>query len=369
MKKNNKICFVANHAAHYRKEIFLLINRELNCNFYFGNIAEGSIKKIDYKLFSFCKELKTTKLFGNWYWINSLSLLLKYDKFIFTGDFYCLSGWIMLILAKILNKKTYSWGHAWYGRETKIKKTIKRLYFGLCTSSFVYGNYARDLMIKEGFNPFKLHVVYNSLPYSEQLVYRNNSKHTDIYKEYFSNSNKNIFFVGRLIESKKINELLMAFSLLQKQRMFYNLTLIGTGPDLKNIKKKAQQLKLESIWYYGECYEEEKLSELIFNADLCVSPGEVGLTAIHSLMYGTPLITHNYFPRQGPEFEAVIDGFNGCFFKENDECDLANKISSWINGKDRDKIRSRCYKIIDEFYNPYFQIGVIKDVLQISSRS
>ena len=51
----------------------------------------------------------------------------------------------------------------------------------------------------------------------------------------------------------------------------------------------------DQIWFYGACYDESKLGELIFNADLCVSPGNVGLTAVHSMGYGTPVITHNNF--------------------------------------------------------------------------
>lgn len=363
-KSNNKICFIGNHAAHYRKEIFLLMDKELDCDFYFGTSAQNRVKKLDYNLFSSCKELKTFRLFGNWYWINSISLIFKYDIFIFTGDFHCLSGWLLILLAKFFNKKTYSWGHGWYGRETRVKKIIKKIYYGLCTSSFVYGNYARDLMIKEGFNKKKIHVVYNSLSYSEQLIYRNKCKQTNIYKEYFNNSNKNIFFVGRLIPSKNIGMLLNAINKLKFQNIFLNLTLIGEGPDSNNLKMKVKELSLENVWFYGASYAENKLSELIYNADLCVSPGEVGLTAIHSLMYGTPLITHDFFPRQGPEFEVIEKEVTGDFFEQHNEEDLVEVIKMWFNSNiDRDELRTSCFRVIDERYNPQNQIEIIKKVL------
>ena len=44
-----------------------------------------------------------------------------------------------------------------------------------------------------------------------------------------------------------------------------------------------------------------------------VSPGNVGLTAIHSLSYGTPVLTHNNFNNQMPEVESIQPGFNGYF--------------------------------------------------------
>ena len=42
--------------------------------------------------------------------------------------------------------------------------------------------------------------------------------------------------------------------------------------------------------------------------DITVSPDKVGLTAIHSMAYGRPVITHDNMDRQGPEVEAVIPG-------------------------------------------------------------
>jgi glycosyltransferase involved in cell wall biosynthesis len=44
------------------------------------------------------------------------------------------------------------------------------------------------------------------------------------------------------------------------------------------------------IVFYGESYNERELAPLIALADVCVSPGNVGLTAIHALTYGTPVI-------------------------------------------------------------------------------
>ena len=52
----------------------------------------------------------------------------------------------------------------------------------------------------------------------------------------------------------------------------------------------------------------------------------VGLTAIHSLSFGTPVLTHNNFDNQMPEVQAINEGENGGFFIENDLEDLIKKI-------------------------------------------
>ena len=61
-------------------------------------------------------------------------------------------------------------------------------------------------------------------------------------------------------------------------------------------------------------YDENEIGDLIYNADLCVSPGNVGLTAIHTLTYGTPVLSHANFPNQMPEFEAIDKDFTSFLF-------------------------------------------------------
>ena len=109
--------------------------------------------------------------------------------------------------------------------------------------------------------------------------------------------------------------------------------------------------------FYGKSYNTEEIGQLIYNSDLCVSPGNIGLTAIHCLSYGTPVASHSNYKNQMPEVEAIIDGENGFLFEENDHVDLANKINLWFSKKhklDKDEIR----KIVVEKYNPDNQLAI-----------
>lgn len=103
---------------------------------------------------------------------------------------------------------------------------------------------------------------------------------------------------------------------------------------------------------------------MFYNADVCVSPGNVGLTAIHSLTYGCPVITHNNFPFQGPEFESIIQGKTGDFFQENDVNSLADTIQKWLsqNLHSREAIRQFAYQTIDTKWNLYYQMNILKQV-------
>ncbi len=368
LMKNN-ICCIFNLAAHYNAPIFRLMDSELKCDFYSGDRLVLPIKSMDYKELSGFKQILHNKfLIYNFYWQKgAVNLAFKsYRTYIITGEPYCLSTWIILVLAKVMRKNTILWTHGWYGNETFIKQVIKKMFFKLSFKVLLYGNYAKNLMIKEGIKPEKLITIYNSLDYDKQLEVRKTLCQTNIYQDHFLNKFPTLIYVGRLQKNKKLELLISAINLLNKKEIFCNLIIIGKEVENTNIQEIAEKYGINKfVWFYGPCYEEDKLGELIYNSDLCVVPGDIGLTIMHSFVYGTPVITHNNFPKHGPEFEAIKEGITGDFFEENSIDDLCLKISKWIKlpSDKRDHIRLRCHDIINETYNPHAQIETLKKVM------
>jgi len=222
-------------------------------------------------------------------------------------------------------------------------------------------------MVNEGFKENKLFVIYNSLFYSKQLEIREKLSETSIYKDHFKNNYPTIIFIGRLTSVKKLDMLLEVMKSSSNKITLFNLVFVGTGKEKESLEQLVLKYGLKSnVWFYGDCYNEEKIGELIFNASICVSPGNIGLTAIHSLMYGTPSITHDNFTKQMPEFEVIEKGVTGDFFKENDIESLKKTINNWLvkHPKKNDQLIQNCYSIIDRYYNPKFQMNLLKNVLQ-----
>lgn len=377
MHENNcnremKLCLIYNFAQHYRTNIFTLMDREFCVDFVFGD-SMGDVKKMDYSvLHGNVTEVHIKKYRGGWSWQPMvISRLFKnYDRYILLGDARSLSTWAFCILSRILcpRKKVYFWTHGWYGKESKKEKLIKKIFLRLPNGGvFCYGNYARNLMIKEGFDADKLYTIHNSLAYDKQVELRKKLMATEVYRTHFGNDNKNLFFVGRLTHVKKLDQIIKAMVICKNRGIDYNLTLIGGGEKTEELKSLSKELGLMGqVWFYGPCYDEEELSSLIYNADLCVAPGNIGLTAMHSLVFGTPCITHNDFKWQMPEFEAIKEGETGTFFKRDDVADLADSIDAWFAAQkySREAVREACMKEIDEQWNPYFQIKVLKKNLK-----
>lgn len=360
----NKITLISNIAPKYREAIYRLIDNTFNCEWYFG-YNNTNIENMDLTQLSHVHIVKNRMLLGHWYWQKGvIKQLFRNDTFLITGELFCLSTWLFLFLCRLFHKKrVYLWTHGWYGKETKIKCILKKIYFRQADGIFLYGNYAKQLMLNEGFEGKKLFVIHNSLDYSHQLQLRNAMVETDVFRKHFNNMDKTLIFIGRLTEVKRIDLMFDAVAELKKKGKIYNIVLVGDGVAKERLEGQAKQQGI-NVWFYGACYDDRLNAELIYNADLCVSPGNVGLTAIHAMTFGCPVLTHNRFDLQMPEFEAIKEGETGAFFAYNDESSLADAIEQWFasHAADRDKVREACYKEIDLSWNPQFQMKVIKSV-------
>ena len=362
------ICCIFNNPSHYRSGIYRLMEQKLNCDFFFGNISKDSIKRMDYAFFRKKPVDFHTLRFGVFNWISgSFSLVFKpYKKYVLTGDIFCISNWLILIIAKLSGKKTYLWTHGWYGDENIGKIVLKKIFFGLSSGIFLYGDYAKNLMIKNGICANKLHVIYNSMDYHQQLTVRNSLGTSTVFQDYFGNNNPVIIFTGRLNKGKKLELLIEAHHRLYQLGYFYNIILLGDGSEIEYLKSRVNTLNMERFfWFYGACYDESTIGNFYYQASICVSPGNIGLTAIHSMMFGCPAITHSDYCNQGPEFEIIELGKTGDFFINGDINSLVNTIKEWIknNYPKSDSLKQRCFDVIDTKYNPDNQIKIFKEVL------
>lgn len=363
----HKICLFDVTASHYRKEIFELIDSTFDVHFYFGDMMP-SIKKMDTSnLHGITADLHVLQI-GPFFWYKGMLAIVKstYDTCIFDGDYRCLSTWISLLYCKMKGKRSFLWTHGFYGYESGLKATIKKLFFKLSTGGFIYGDYAKEIMInKYGIPVEKIHVIHNSLDYNRQLAIRKELMHSDIYTEHFGNDNPVLIFIGRLTKIKKLDMILSAQKKLIDNGVKVNLVYVGDGPEKKNLESLVNDYRLENnVWFYGASYEEEKNAELIYNADICISPGNIGLTALHVLTYGTPAITHGNWQEQMPEFEVITKGVTGDFFEYDSVDSLEQSIREWLlDDKNREDIRSACFNVIDSEWNPYYQIKVLKEVI------
>ena len=364
----NKLCIITNIGAHYRYPIFSLIDREIGCDFFLGDKVKQKLKTFEYGKLAGYKGTLRNRFVGPFYWqANSVNLVFKdYEYFILDGEPFCLSSWIILILCRLLGKKTISWSHGWYGREGFIKGFIKKIFFKLFSELMLYNEYAIRLMTDQGFNPAHMHCIANSMDSDKEKGLRASLKPSRIYQGHFQNDYPTIIYCGRIQKWKKLDMIIESMEILAKEGNPINAIFIGQDIENVDLKSYAASKGLEKhIWLYGPCYDDRIIGKLFFNASVCVSPGNVGLTAIHALSFGCPVITHNQFPYQNPEFEAIRPGITGDFFEKDNLLSMTEYIKKWTSQtqEEREQTRTAAFNEIDSKWNIHYQIEVIKEVI------
>ncbi len=370
-----QLCCIFNYAPHYRFPIYKKMEETFPVHFYFGNCLFNNeqIEKLDYsKLCKFKKELtvryihilgRSIECTSGWL---RLAVNSRYKQFLITPNQYALNQWLFLLLCFVLRKNVYVWMHGLRSKQIPRRALrIWKIYDYFVKGSFLYGNRAKENMIQLGFNPNKLHIIYNSLDFEESKKIRNISLQNP-YIGYFQNNYPVLIFIGRMTAVKKLYMISEAVKLLHKMGRNVNVVFIGDGPERANLQKSMPDNLKERYWFVGSLYDECEIAKFLYYADLCVSPGNVGLTAIHAMSYGLPVITNDNFEIQMPEFEAIEQEKTGDFFKENDIADLADKIELWFaNNPNREIVRRRCYDVIDTKYNPDYQTNLLKEVMNL----
>ena len=379
------VAIIYPYFAHYRLPVLreLIKSTDINYTLISDSDSGFDIKTIDPDLANKNVEdggLRWKFVANKWFlpntilWQRGILTLLKsndFDSVIFLGNAYYLSTWAAMIYLKFKGKKIFLWTHGVTDDKKNFKWFFRKSFYSLGNGILLYENNAKNVMIKNGFPEKKLHVIYNSLDYEQQRKYRIRidpdliSKTKNELFEY--DSLPYIVFVGRLTPQKKLNMIVEAIKLLFANNIKVNTLFVGKGDAKEELEFLISQYGLQDYFrFYGPCYDEEKLSHLIGSADICVSPGNVGLTAMTALGYGTPVISHDDFNHQMPEFEAIEPDFNGDLFKRGSIEDLANKIGKWLSimrDFPREDIQKRCYKVIDTKYNPKNQATLINTIL------
>lgn len=368
----NKLCLIFNIPSLYRKAIYESIDNQYDCDWYFGPTTAG-IKEMD---ISSLKNVRRYKVIGNvnrMFWnVGMLKLIFKkeYQTFFLLYENRCLTDYFFFLIAFLFfpKKKFFIWTHGWYGKEHGLGARIKLWIYKHVTGIFVYGDYARNLLIMQGIPSDKLFTIYNSLNYEEQKTIRENLRSSKIYSEHFGNDYPVISFIGRLTKVKQLDMLVNAIAELRDKGEKYNLVFIGDGVEKEKLHELIRSLQIENcVWFYGSCYDEKTNAELLYNSDLCVAPGNIGLTAMHSMMFGCPVISHDCFEWQMPEFEAIKPWKTGAFYKYKDQSSLTDTISRWFEEKknEREIVRQDCFREIDNNWNPYNQMSIIKEHIRL----
>lgn len=358
------------HFPHYRRAVFESLSRSEEYDFHFSYDPEG----LDDTIASGEAGLRLLPLrnvrIGSLVWQRGLvPMMLKtqMDYAIFLGNPYNVSTWVAAVIARFRGVKTLFWTHGWLRKDAGLKGLLRRIFYKVPHALLVYGNRARQIGAQLGFAEDSIHVIGNSLDYEKQKAAREAVMQGALpgqAERYGLKPNRYFLIVSRLVSSARIDLAIEALALMPQM---VPLVVVGAGPCLDDLKSNAAKLGVDAR-FLGEIYEEEVLAGLFMDTAGVVSPGKVGLLAMHALAYGAVVITHSDFDQQMPEVEALSPGVTGLFFKHDDVQSLAQQmtllIQSDISLPAQQSRRLHAIEAIEADYTPGAQVEKITRALR-----
>jgi glycosyltransferase involved in cell wall biosynthesis len=231
---------------------------------------------------------------------------------------------------------------------------LRKKYYNIVDAHINYVEEAIDILGSYGVEKEKVFVTFNS-PDTENLF----SVNEEIKKlePILPDNPFRIIHIGRLVKWKKVNLLIKAFLKVKEKIPAAELIIIGTGPEKENLEQLTKELNLQdSISFMGGIYSNNILGQYLLSSSIYVLAGMGGLSINEAMCFGKPVICSVC---DGTEKHLVFDEYNGKYFVEDSEIDLADKIIYLLS--DPQKIKTmgeNSLKIIREKININMVIGV-----------
>lgn len=360
---------------HYRSAILegLALDSRFAINFLADDKSDSidrSIKIWKPKLSLNFSVIPVVRLFGKFYFQPGLWSAIfesKTNCVVLLADINNISIWYVALLCRAFGIRVLFWTHGWVdSRERGLKAKFRYGFLSLASGLLLYGRRAKKILVDKGYDSDSIWVIYNSLNYSLQLECRmkNVGCGDEVRRRIFGSASIPVVgCISRLGAVRRIDLIIDALRILDNQGKKVALLLIGDGPERSALESQAKSYGIP-LYCAGELYDENQIAPLIMSTCLTVAPGKVGLTAMHSLAYGIPVITTRNSDVQMPESEAIIDGVTGGFFDHNSVEDIASSIDKWTCSVEVDSnIQRSCISIIEKFYNASYQADVFFDAV------
>ena len=304
----------------YRMGLFLLLRQKWGTRFqvFAGDFDFGGSPVSTKVAWDYFEHVKNHYLLGGRFlWqFGCFMQLLSADVTILNGNMRILSNNAILVIRKLLGRRTILWGHA--EGQSSFAATLRGLYLR-CSDGFISYTESQGQQLRERYPFLKVWVAANACVSAADCV-PVEATHDDV---------DSILYVGRLVEDKKVRLLLEGYIRAQQGSLLaenIRLVFVGAGVERQHLETLAEEAGLaDKVDFAGHVSGIAELRDYYLRAICSVSPGYVGLSATQSFSFGVPmLIARDEF--HSPEIEACKEGFNAEYFESNDPQSLAEHL-------------------------------------------
>lgn len=279
---------------------------------------------------------------GPFVWQRGLSLrgLVKGDVIVVNGNVRQLSSMLILVRAKLRGVHTIWWGHHLSASSHRIGARIRIMIMRLLNPTVLlfYTNTGVKWMRDHGVRHPRMFATGNTI---NQTSIKNAIASFDGVDRF--KGKQGLLCCAVLRPKVKLDQLVRA--MMDSRLTDTVLAVIGDGSEKANYAALAKACGVDDrVVWLGATRDQAVMAPWFLSAKVFVYPGAIGLSILHALSYGLPVIVHGNASHQMPEFEVMIDGKTGLCFEEDNVADLADKIYQLLVDEERRDMMSQYAK-------------------------
>jgi glycosyltransferase involved in cell wall biosynthesis len=245
------------------------------------------------------------------------------DVIVVSGNPRYLSTLALLLKARWKGAKTIWWGHYWSSTSSPSRVRLRLLLMRMADAVLLYTDSEIDEYLASNRDRDRPVAALNNGLEIEPIERMRLSYSA-------AERPKRALFVGRL--TGKTGFPLLLESMARAECADLHLDVIGQTDGTPDFRQLATSLGIsERVNWHGGTVDETKIAEIANRCRIFVYPGSVGLSLIHGLAYGLPVVVHDDRWSHMPEIAAFQDETNGLAFRKNDVESAAGVVGRLIN--------------------------------------
>jgi glycosyltransferase involved in cell wall biosynthesis len=259
------------------------------------------------------------------------------------------------------------WGHGYAKDERQRCHGARKLLTRFASALVFYEPTTRDHYVADGWEPSKAFVALNSLDQAPMEEARRCWLDRPDQLEKFRQEHKIhggpvILFVSRLHANNRVDLLIRATAALAAEVPGLKTVIIGNGAAEKaRLEALARETgATDRVIFQDGIYDELKLAPWFLSASIFCYPAHAGLSLIHALWYGLPVVTSDNRAAQNPEVVALENNVNGLFYEHGNVDSLAAALRSILMNDERRAVMSQAARrsVEDKFTIPKMVDGL-----------
>ena len=280
----------------------------------------------------------------------------EFDVIFFAGNPRVVSNVLWSSMLRLLGKRVVIWGQYHTANSGVLTKTIRLLWWKLFRNVFLYTDAEKEQYRQTRSDGTVIVGMNNGLDQSDIVQARESFDRADLAAWAESQQlqdRKVILSCARLDAKNRFEIMLEALPDIVRTHPQVLWCVIGGGVEEQRLRSMATELGVEEyIRWLGPIYGEQALAPWFLNAVCLIHPGAIGLSLLHAMGYGLPVVTHDNPLNQMPEFAALTPDLNGVVYEEGDVASMCQQVTRLIEDDElAAALSEQAMRTVDEKYN------------------